>query len=247
MADFNKRVQREIQMLQKQATPGIVATVNAENTRYFHVVIDGPVGTPYDNGKFELELYLPENFPLDPPKARFLTKIYHPNIDKLGRICLDILKDKWSPAIFLHSLLTSIRSLLSSPNPDDPLANDVANHWKKDEKGAKNMAKEWTAKYATNEKNDELKKQIEEAVTAVNVPRNEVVQQNINIFVPPGGFLEDDIDPGYNSEEEERLRVEERIQREEEEIRIQREEEEERARRIREAAAMLDDSESSDI
>ena len=241
MANSGKRVQKEIQMLQKQPIPGIVATVNEENTRYFHVVIDGPVGTPYDNGKFELELYLPENFPLDPPKARFLTKIYHPNIDKLGRICLDTLKDKWSPAIFLHSLLTSIRSLLSSPNPDDPLANDVANHWKKDEKGAKNMAKEWTGKYATNEKNDELKKQIEEAVTAVNVPRNEVQPQG-------GMFLEDDIDPGYNSEEEEeraRLRAEEeRFREQEEEVRRLREEEEE-ARRLQEFHAdMADDSDS---
>ena len=91
------------------------------------------------------------------PKVRFLTKIYHPNIDKvlggsftlliiqLGRICLDILKDKWSPALqvlFLlvsntqttmmqiRTVLLSIQALLSAPNPDDPLANDVAQHWK---------------------------------------------------------------------------------------------------------------------
>lgn len=52
-----------------------------------------------------------------PPKVRFLTKIYHPNIDKLGRICLDILKDKWSPALQIRTVLLSIQALLSAPNP----------------------------------------------------------------------------------------------------------------------------------
>ena len=71
-----------------------------------------------------------------PPKVRFLTKIYHPNIDRLGRICLDILKDKWSPALQIRTVLLSIQALLSAPNPDDPLANDVAEHWKKNEQQA---------------------------------------------------------------------------------------------------------------
>jgi len=115
-------------------------------------------------GIFKLELFLPEEYPMAPPKVRFLTKIYHPNIDKLGRICLDILKDKWSPALQIRTVLLSIQALLSEPNPgafllfflphflsfiilvssytsyrrgnltysilDDPLANEVADHWK---------------------------------------------------------------------------------------------------------------------
>ncbi|XP_025914229.1 ubiquitin-conjugating enzyme E2 N [Apteryx rowi] len=67
------------------------------------------------------------------PKVRFMTKIYHPNVDKLGRICLDILKDKWSPALQIRTVLLSIQALLSAPNPDDPLANDVAEQWKTNE------------------------------------------------------------------------------------------------------------------
>lgn len=100
------------------------------------------------DGIFKLELFLPTDYPMAPPKVRFLTKIYHPNIDKLGRICLDVLKDKWSPALQIRTVLLSIQALLSAPNPDDPLANDVAEHWKKNETEALQTAKEWTRKWA---------------------------------------------------------------------------------------------------
>ena len=85
-----------------------------------------------------------------PPKVLFRTKIYHPNIDKLGRICLDILKNKWSPALQIRSVLLSIQALMSLPNLDDPLDQLIADHWKSDQAGALNKAKEWTLQYANN-------------------------------------------------------------------------------------------------
>ncbi|KAG5380005.1 hypothetical protein IGI04_027847 [Brassica rapa subsp. trilocularis] len=120
-------------------------------------------------GVFKLELFLPEEYPMSAPKAkrcslvyfagsfddfdleqvRFLTKIYHPNIDKLGRICLDILKDKWSPALQIRTVLLSIQALLSAPNPDDPLSENIAKHWKSNEAEAVETAKEWTRLYAS--------------------------------------------------------------------------------------------------
>ncbi|KAF6158298.1 hypothetical protein GIB67_022378, partial [Kingdonia uniflora] len=93
---------------------------------FFHVLL-------FIGGVFKLELFLPEEYPMAAPKVRFLTKIYHPNIDKLGRICLDILKDKWSPALQIRTVLLSIQALLSAPNPDDPLSENVAKHWKANE------------------------------------------------------------------------------------------------------------------
>lgn len=86
---------------------------------------------------------------MTPPKVRFLTRIYHPNIDRLGRICLDILKDKWSPALQIRTVLLSVQALLSSPNPDDPLANDVADHWKRNEREAIEEARRWTRLHAS--------------------------------------------------------------------------------------------------
>ncbi len=167
------------------AAPGIKATPYVDNLRYFNVIIAGPSSSPYDKGIFKLELFLPEEYPMSPPKVpapprphalaapapiasrlcgptalaaarsppqvRFITKIYHPNIDKLGRICLDILKDKWSPALQIRTVLLSIQALLSAPNPDDPLANDVAEMWKSDERQAIENATKWTELHAKEE------------------------------------------------------------------------------------------------
>jgi ubiquitin-conjugating enzyme E2 N len=148
---LSTRILKETQRLFQEPAPGISVTPHEDNLRYFAVIIAGPAGSPYEGGIFKLELFLPSEYPMAPPKVRFLTKIYHPNIDKLGRICLNILKnDNWSPALQIRTVLLSIQALLSAPNPDDPLANDVAEHWKSDERNAINTAREWTRMFAMN-------------------------------------------------------------------------------------------------
>lgn len=133
--------------------------------------LNSPVVNTHSGGIFKLELFLTDDYPMVPPKIRFLTKIYHPNVDKLGRICLDVLKskgfrptqdiflldlmtngsllDNWSPALQIRTILLSIQALLGAPNPDDPLAADVAKNWKEDESKAIATAKEWTKTYAS--------------------------------------------------------------------------------------------------
>ncbi len=88
---------QETQRLMAEPVPGITATPDDGNARYFHVVIAGPQDSPFEGGTFKLELFLPEEYPMAAPKVRFMTKIYHPNVDKLGRICLDILKGEKTP------------------------------------------------------------------------------------------------------------------------------------------------------
>jgi ubiquitin-conjugating enzyme E2 N len=127
---------------------GVSATPYEDNPRYFNVVLAGPVGSPYEGGLFRLELFLPADYPMVAPKVRFLTKLYHPNTDKIGRICLDILKGKWSPALQIRAVLISIQALMSSPNPDDPLDTKIAEHWKANKRAAEAQAKEWTRLYA---------------------------------------------------------------------------------------------------
>ncbi|WWC71649.1 ubiquitin-conjugating enzyme E2 N [Kwoniella pini CBS 10737] len=148
MSALPKRILKETERLMADSPPGISAAPKDDNLRHFDVTVTGPESSPYEGGIFKLELFLPEEYPMNPPKVRFLTKIYHPNIDKLGRICLDILKDKWSPALQIRTVLLSIQALLGAPNPDDPLANDVAQHWKENQSAAIEQAREWTRQFA---------------------------------------------------------------------------------------------------
>ncbi|KAI6654165.1 hypothetical protein LOD99_3010 [Oopsacas minuta] len=143
-----KRILRETEKLLSEPVPGIDARPDENNARYFHVIVNGPKDTPFESGKFKMELFLPEDYPMTPPKLRFITKIYHPNIDQLGRICLDTLKDKWTPALTIRTVLLTVQGLLSAPNPDDPLANDVAAAWKANETKAIATARQWTRIYA---------------------------------------------------------------------------------------------------
>ncbi|KAL2937371.1 Ubiquitin-conjugating enzyme E2 36 [Bienertia sinuspersici] len=80
MANSNlpRRIIKETQRLLSEPAPGISASPSEENMRYFNVMILGPSQSPYEGGVFKLELFLPEEYPMAPPKVRFLTKIYHP-------------------------------------------------------------------------------------------------------------------------------------------------------------------------
>jgi len=111
--------------------------------------IMGPGGTPFEGGIFHLKIIFPPDYPFKQPKIKFTTRIYHPNIDSTGNICLDILKDKWSPALTISKVLLSICSLLIDPNPDDPLRKDVAELYLRDKISYDIRVRNETIKYAT--------------------------------------------------------------------------------------------------
>ncbi|KAG7252180.1 hypothetical protein CRUP_001701, partial [Coryphaenoides rupestris] len=139
----------ETQRLMAEPVQGIKAEPDEGNARYFHVGHLRAAGlSPSRAASLSSSCSCLRSTPMAAPKVRFMTKIYHPNVDKLGRICLDILKDKWSPALQIRTVLLSIQALLSAPNPDDPLANDVAEQWKSNEAQAIDTARAWTRLYA---------------------------------------------------------------------------------------------------
>ncbi|KAI5967323.1 UBC12 [Candida margitis] len=86
----------------------------------------------YKNGKFKFKIEIGHNFPIEPPKIKCLNKIYHPNIDLDGNICLNILREDWSPVLSLNSVLIGLNFLFLEPNPNDPLNKEAANMLVKD-------------------------------------------------------------------------------------------------------------------
>jgi ubiquitin-conjugating enzyme E2 D/E len=144
----SKRIQNELRELQKDPPSTCSAGPEGGNLYTWRGFIFGPTDSPYEGGIFNLSIEFPEDYPFRPPHVLFLTKVYHPNINASGSICLDILKDKWSPALSIAKVLLSIESLLTDPNPDDPLVPEIANLYKNDPAAYKERATLWTEAYA---------------------------------------------------------------------------------------------------
>ncbi|KAH9621633.1 hypothetical protein KSS87_018326, partial [Heliosperma pusillum] len=94
--------------------------------------IQGSKETVFEGTEYKLTLKFPTNYPFKPPTVKFDTPCFHPNVDGLGGICLDILeKDsgKWSSAYDVRTILLSIQSLLGEPNTSSPLNTQAAVLW----------------------------------------------------------------------------------------------------------------------
>jgi ubiquitin-conjugating enzyme E2 D/E len=120
----------------------------AEDMFHWQATIMGPSDSPYAGGVFLVTIHFPPDYPFKPPKVAFKTKVFHPNINSNGSICLDILKEQWSPALTVSKVLLSICSLLTDPNPDDPLVPEIAHMYKTDRVKYESTARSWTQKYA---------------------------------------------------------------------------------------------------
>ena len=123
--------------------------VNDSDLFHWQATIMGPPDSPYKNGLFFLTIHFPTDYPFKPPKVVFNTKIYHPNINSNGSICLDILRAQWSPALTVSKVLLSICSLMADPNPEDPLVPEIARLFKTDRKKYDDNCVEWTRRYAS--------------------------------------------------------------------------------------------------
>lgn len=146
-----KRIKKELQDLNKDPPAQCSAGPVQDDLFHWQATIMGPTDSPYQGGVFFLNIHFPTDYPFKPPKISFSTRIYHPNINSNGSICLDILRSQWSPALTVSKVLLSICSLLNDPNPEDPLVPEIARVFKQDPKKYDTTAKEWTIKYATGD------------------------------------------------------------------------------------------------
>ena len=144
-----KRIIKELEELNKEPPANCSAGPINDDMYEWQATIMGPENSPFKGGIFYLKISFPSDYPFKPPRCQFLTKIYHPNVNSHGSICLDILKENWSPALTISKVLLSICSLLNDPNPDDPLMIDIADMYKNNREEYNATAATWTQLYAS--------------------------------------------------------------------------------------------------
>ena len=144
-----RRIQKELGDLSSDPPDNCSAGPPADDIFNWNATIMGPADSPYQGGVFFLNINFPADYPFKPPKLQFTTKIYHCNVNSNGQICLDILKDQWSPALTIAKVLLSIGSLLTDPNPSDPLVPEIAHLLQTDQAKHDQTAREWVTKYAS--------------------------------------------------------------------------------------------------
>jgi len=152
----NRRVQKEIAECQKDTTSNVKLRL-VDDSSHDHLIgsFKGPEGTPYEGGHFDVDIVIPEQHPFQAAKMKFITKVYHPNVSSdSGAICVDILKNTWSPVLTLKTTLISLQSLLCSPEPNDPQDAEVAKHFMTSKTSFNDTARYWTQIYAGGDKKE---------------------------------------------------------------------------------------------
>ena len=161
----NRRLQKEITDILKDPTSGITVSSptapppspsnptadlsSITDFTHLHGHFLGPPDTPYAQGFYTVDIKLTPEYPFKPPNMRFVTRIWHPNVSsQTGAICLDTLKEAWSPVLTLKSALISLQSLLSSPEPKDPQDAEVASMLITRPEEFAHVARDWAQRYA---------------------------------------------------------------------------------------------------
>ncbi|GFQ68818.1 ubiquitin-conjugating enzyme E2 L3 [Trichonephila clavata] len=114
-----------------------------------------PDCAPYSKGAFRIEINFPAEYPFKPPKILFRTKIYHPNIDEKGQVCLPIISvENWKPATKTDQVIQALVALVNEPEPEHPLRTDLAEEYSRDRKKFFKNAEDFTKKFSEKRPSD---------------------------------------------------------------------------------------------
>ncbi|KAI1749700.1 putative ubiquitin carrier protein [Xylaria castorea] len=181
-----RRVAKELSDMASDAASSKITAESMLNSDLTHLKASfpGPPGTPYEGGKYIVDVLIPVEYPFRPPIMKFDTKVWHPNISsQTGAICLDTLSTAWSPVLTIKSTLLSLQSLFESPEPKDPQDAEVARMMINDPEGFSRKAHEWAVSYAGAPRNDKY----DQAKPRTNI-------------APPEWMIDDSAYQGYNKD-----------------------------------------------
>uniref|UniRef100_A0A1D1YUM4 E2 ubiquitin-conjugating enzyme n=2 Tax=Anthurium amnicola TaxID=1678845 RepID=A0A1D1YUM4_9ARAE len=164
-----KQLVKELKNLDEAPPEGIKVVVNDDGFSTIFADIEGPAGTPYENGIFRMKLLLSQDFPQSPPKGYFLTKIFHPNIATNGEVCVNTLKKDWNPGLGLRHVLLVIRCLLIEPFPESALNEQAGKMLLENYDEYARHARLYTGIHAHKPKPKFKTPAISESTTALNV------------------------------------------------------------------------------
>lgn len=119
-----KRLTNDLKLITTEPPDG-VRLINQKTLNEWITEIDGPLQSIWEGGKFRLSIVFPPEYPFKAPQVKFITPVFHPNVNTQGGICLDLLINKWLPSYHVASLLVSIRSFLDDPNPEHGLNQEA--------------------------------------------------------------------------------------------------------------------------
>lgn len=145
-----KRLQSELMSMMagggggsSSAGPSVSAFPEGDSLLLWRATVEGPAASPYETLTYRLSLSFPADYPFKAPVVKFETPCFHPNVDGHGNICLDILKEKWSAALSVRTILLSIQALLAEPNNESPLNVAAARLWDDQEEYKKVLHKKY--------------------------------------------------------------------------------------------------------
>ncbi|KAF8007118.1 hypothetical protein BT93_K1197 [Corymbia citriodora subsp. variegata] len=167
-----KQLAKELKSLDESPPEGIKVGVNDDDFSTIFADIEGPAGTPYENGVFRMKLLLSHDFPHSPPKGYFLTKIFHPNIATNGEICVNTLKKDWNPSLGLRHILIVVRCLLIEPFPESALNEQAGKMLLENYEEYARHARLYTGIHALKPKPKFKSGAISESTTVLNVDQS---------------------------------------------------------------------------
>lgn len=142
-----KRLTKEIAILSRDGEWGTASAGVTVTSNIWDLVLFGPMDTPYEGGKFAVEITIPTTYPFQPPGIVFKTRIYHPNINEQGEVC-NATVQHWTPSLTIYKVVQSLIEILKNPNVNDPLVADIADLLKTNEPLYTETARMWTLEFA---------------------------------------------------------------------------------------------------